>query len=174
MMEALAVRLESADERAQRLERSLGGARKAIGSPLRPGSRSAVAAGVLKRGAARAARLSPIRCCSRATPRGRDPERWIAEARSLTEIQPRNLGAFLALARALADAGRDAEAIGAYESALALGPVPPVAHAQLARLYWKRGDLEAARAQARLAQQRGVTLSEEFLRALRMPPPGAS
>lgn len=105
---------------------------------------------------------------------GRDPERWIAEARSLTEIQPRNLGAFLALARALADAGRDAEAIGAYESALALGSVPPVAHAQLARLYWKRGDLEAARAQVRLAQQRGVTLSEEFLRALRMPPPGAS
>ena len=103
---------------------------------------------------------------------GSDPERWIGEARSLTEIQPRNLGAFLALARALADAGRGADAIGAYESALALGPVPPVAHAQLARLYWQRGDLEAARAQVRLAQQRGVTLSEEFLRALRMPPPG--
>ena len=97
---------------------------------------------------------------------GRDRERWIHEARSLTEIQPRNLGGFLALGRALADAERDAEAIRAYETALALGSVPPVAHAQLARLYYREGDLASARAQARLAQERGVSLSEDFLRAL--------
>jgi cytochrome c-type biogenesis protein CcmH/NrfG len=97
---------------------------------------------------------------------GRDPERWVAEARSLTEIQPRNLGAFLALGRALSEAQRFDAAIRAYETALSLGPVPPVAHAQLARLYYRRGDLDAAREQVRLAQQRGVSLSGEFLRAL--------
>jgi cytochrome c-type biogenesis protein CcmH/NrfG len=97
---------------------------------------------------------------------GRDPERWIQEARSLTEIQPRNQGAYLALGRGLSDAERIPEAIGAYEAALALGAVPPVAHAQLARLYYQRGDLDAARAQARLAQSRGVSLSDAFLRAL--------
>ena len=97
---------------------------------------------------------------------GRDPERWIAEARSLTEIQPRNLGAFLALGRALSEAERLGPAIRAYETALGLGPVPPVAHAQLARLYYRKGDLEAAREQVRLAQRRGVSLSDEFLRAL--------
>ena len=100
---------------------------------------------------------------------GRDRERWIHEARSLTEIQPRNLGAFLALGRALADAERDAEAIAAYETALALGLVPPVAHAQLARLYYREGDLESAREQARIARERGVSLSGEFLRALDPP-----
>jgi cytochrome c-type biogenesis protein CcmH/NrfG len=97
---------------------------------------------------------------------GRDPERWVAEARSLTEIQPRNLGAFLALGRALSEAQRLDAAIRAYETALSLGPVPPVAHAQLARLYWRSGDLDAARVQVRLAQRRGVSLSGEFLRAL--------
>ena len=89
-----------------------------------------------------------------------------ALARSLTEIQPRNLGAFLALGRALSEAERLRPAIRAYESALALGQVPPVAHAQLARLYYRSGDLEAAREQVRLAQRRGVSLSDEFLRAL--------
>ena len=95
-----------------------------------------------------------------------DPERWIEEARSLTEIQPRNLGAYLALGRGLSDAGRIDEAIGAYQTALALGAVPPVAHGQLARLYYRRGDLEAARAQVRLAQARGVSFSDDFLRAV--------
>jgi len=97
---------------------------------------------------------------------GSDPERWIGEARSLTEIQPRNLGAYLALGRGLADAGRVDEAIRAYETALGLGSVPPMAHAQLARLYYRRGDLEAARAQVRQAQSRGVSLSDDFLRAV--------
>lgn len=97
---------------------------------------------------------------------GADPERWIAEARSLTEIQPRNLGAFLALGRALAEARRFEAAIDAYERALALGAPPPVAHAQLARLYYRRGDAAAAREQARIAQERGVALSPEFLRAI--------
>ena len=105
---------------------------------------------------------------------GRDRERWIHEARSLTEIQPHNLGAFLALGRALADAERDAAAIRAYETALTLGSVPPVAHAQLARLYLRTGDLESARAQARLAQEGGASLSAEFLRALGAGAPGAS
>jgi hypothetical protein len=41
-----------------------------------------------------------------------------------------------------------------------------VAHAQLARLYYRHGDLDAARAQARLAQGRGVALSDEFQRAI--------
>ncbi len=97
---------------------------------------------------------------------GRDAERWIAEARSLTEIQPRNVGAFLALGRALSEDRRLGPAIRAYERALALGPVPPIAHAQLARLYYRRGDLEAAREQARLAQRRGVSLSGAFLHEL--------
>jgi Flp pilus assembly protein TadD len=97
---------------------------------------------------------------------GSDPQRWIEEARSLTEIQPRNQGAFLALGRALAEDGRVEPAIRAYRTALALGPVPPVAHAQLARLHYRRGDLDAARDQALLAQRRGVTLSAEFSRAL--------
>jgi cytochrome c-type biogenesis protein CcmH/NrfG len=97
---------------------------------------------------------------------GRDPQRWIAEARSLTQIQPRNLGAFLALGRALSEARRIHPAIRAYETALSLGPVPPVAHAQLARLYYRSGDLEAAREQVRLARERGVSLSSDFLRAL--------
>src|SRR3990172_3930902 len=60
---------------------------------------------------------------------GSDPERWIGEARSLTEIQPRNLGAYLALGRGLSDAGRVDQAIRAYETALGLGRVPPMAHA---------------------------------------------
>ena len=105
---------------------------------------------------------------------GRDRERWIDESRSLTEIQPRNLGAWLAFGRALADAERDAEAIRAYEAALALGSVPPVAHAQLARLYWREGDLAAARAQARIARERGVALSAGFERAIGLPAAGPS
>jgi len=97
---------------------------------------------------------------------GRDPERFIDEARSLTEIQPRNQGAYLALGRGLSEAKRIDAAIGAYEAALALGGVPPLAHAQLARLYYERGDLDAARAQGRLAQSGGVSFSEAFLRAI--------
>jgi cytochrome c-type biogenesis protein CcmH/NrfG len=97
---------------------------------------------------------------------GRDAERWTREARSLTAIQPYNPAAFLALGRALSDQKRIGPAIRAYETALARGPVPPVAHAQLARLYYRHGDLDAARAQARLAQGRGVALSDEFQRAI--------
>lgn len=95
-----------------------------------------------------------------------DPERWIAEARSLTEIQPRNQGAYLALARGLAAAGRVDDAIGAYERARALGSLPPIAHAQLARLHHLRGDLDLARDQADAALRQGITLPDEFLRAI--------
>jgi cytochrome c-type biogenesis protein CcmH/NrfG len=156
------------------------GAREVVRSAVRVAYRVAFAIGVAAFGASLALGLAQaFRSRGRPPPllvdplvvaqrefAGRDPERWIAEARSLTEIQPRNLGAFLALARALSEAHRLDPAIRAYETALSLGPVPPVAHAQLARLYYRRGDLDAAREQVRLAQQRGVSLSGEFLRAL--------
>jgi cytochrome c-type biogenesis protein CcmH/NrfG len=96
----------------------------------------------------------------------RDPERWIREARSLTAIQPYNPAGFLALGRALADRKQIGAAIRAYETALARGPVPPATHVQLARLYYRSGDLDAARAQARLARDRGVSFSDGFLRAI--------
>jgi len=97
---------------------------------------------------------------------GSDPRRLAEEARALTAIQPRKRGGFMMLGRALAQSDRVDEAIAAYQQALQLGPDGPLAHAQLARLYYRRGDLAQARLHVRMAQSLQVSFDPSFLRAV--------
>ena len=73
------------------------------------------------------------------TYQGRDLQRWIEEARTLTVIMPRNRRAFLMLGGALAQEGNIDAAIAAFERAQGMGGMPGFAHARLAALYAARG-----------------------------------
>ena len=109
--------------------------------------------------------VDPLTLAQRAY-KGRDPQRWIEEARTLTVIMPRNRRAFLMLGGALAAEGRIDPAIAAFERAQAIGGLPGLAHARLAALYAARGRASDAHAQVKLARAKGVTLSPEFVREL--------
>jgi cytochrome c-type biogenesis protein CcmH/NrfG len=88
------------------------------------------------------------------------------QLRTYAALQPDKSDGWLRLAQFLQATGDSAEAIVAYERATLGIPAPVVAHQQLAILYARSGNLDAARPHADLVLQNGVALPPDVRAAL--------
>ena len=83
-------------------------------------------------------------------------DRAVPWRRRLTELDPQNAAAWIALARSLLTANQGADAASAYERALQLGPDSGQLRVELGRALFQTGRWPEAAAQARRARELGV------------------
>jgi tetratricopeptide (TPR) repeat protein len=88
------------------------------------------------------------------------------ELETYAALQPGKWDAWLRLGQFRQAMGNKAGAITAYERAVAIIPAPLPAHQQLAILYARSGELEAARPHADVAIANGITLPPDVLASL--------
>lgn len=97
--------------------------------------------------------------------------RAIAQLRMYADIESRRPDSWLRLGQALTSVGESAQAIEALERSVQLLPAPVEAHQQLAVLYYQAGQLERARAHARIVLRVGAQLPEAVRKGLAQPGP---